>query len=223
MNLKQNKFWFVASLTLATIALFASVLTLGIVYPQPTPPVVPLAKVCTMEIMSTTDEAMLAYVRKTVAKALQDKCAILEVEVFSPGGPVATSVEISHVLRRARQAGLIVATFGRSFVASGATIVLSAGTPGYRQIVKNSLVLVHGIQVSSGPFGSSMTCVDSKLEGLGEDDLLSNQVILQVAAEYAANTGKPLAQTLKWLRCDNSQVGDGSLAIRLGLADFLSD
>lgn len=217
----NHKFWQIACWTVAVIALFASVLTFASVI-QPAQTTLP-ASVCKVEIMNTTDHEMLTYVRKTVAKALQDGCGALDVEIFSPGGPVATSVEISQTLRRARDVGLIVITHGRSFVASGATIVLSAGTPGYRSISKNSLVLVHGIQVASEPFGSSMYCIDSKVGPQGEADKLTNHAILQVATEYAINTGKSLSETFSWLRCDNSQVGDGNLAIRLGLADFLSD
>jgi len=174
---------------------------------------------CSIELTGELSEAMLFYVRNIVRQS--GDCAFLNVEIFSPGGSVALAVEISQELRRAKTSGLIVRTVGRSFVASGATLLLSAGSLGHRYISENSLVLVHGIQTQTSVFGP-MKCVDRDLESTSEDGKLLNQAILLVAVEYSINTGKPLAKTLGWLARDNSQVGNGKLAIKLGLADKLS-
>ena len=197
------------------------VFTLGVNAPylvQPTP-----APICRLEAFGQTDEAMLIKTRQAVVNTVTSKCSTLIVEIFSPGGPVYTSIEISQTLRRAKANGIIVQTIGRSFVASGATLVLAAGSPGYREIARNSLVLTHGVQVSTGPFGNSMVCKDLILDPQTEEDKVHNYIIKQIATELSITTGKPLREVMPWFRCDNTQVGDGSLAIKLGLADHIVD
>src|SRR3990167_3086004 len=181
------------------------------------------APTCRLEMIGQTDEPMLMKTRQAVANAITSKCPILVVELFSPGGPVYSSVEISQELRRAKGRGIIVQTIGRSFVASGATLVLAAGSPGYREIARNALVLTHGVQVSNRPFSSSMICKDLIPDPQTEDDKFHNQIITQIATELSITTGKPLREVLPWFCCDNTQVGDGTLAIKLGLADRIVD
>lgn len=158
---------------------------------------------------------MLMKVREDVAKAKEAACETLFVELLSPGGPVVTSIEISQVIRRARK-DINIEIHARSFIASGATVVVSAGTKSKRYITQNAFVLVHGPQSEDG-------CKAYTSAPKNDNEKALNQFIVQLAQEYSINTGKPFAETLKWLACDNTQIGDENLAIKLGLVDHIED
>lgn len=171
---------------------------------------------CEATWFSDTDERLLMQVRHDIRQAKEYGCDALVVELMSSGGPVTTSIEIAQEIRRA--APLIVEIHGRSWLASGGTIVFGAGTKGYRYIDRNAVVIVHGLQRGDW-FGSS--CVGLMDNPVTEAEKLNNAWVRQVAQDYALSTGQPPEVTLKWLMCGNEQVGSGALLVLLGLADRL--
>lgn len=172
---------------------------------------------CSTEWFGATDEAMLQKVKQDIQRAEIFGCEALKASLFSGGGPVTTSVEISHEIKRARARGLRVEIAGRSFIASGGTIVLASGTPGYRTISSNAAVLVHGLQITEGWF--SRSCADLVENAETEKDKWLNATIHQVAREYSDSTKVPVWITQQWLKCGNEQAGDGKLLVELGIAD----
>jgi len=159
---------------------------------------------------------MLDQVRSDLDKAKD--CKVLRVDMLSPGGSVIHTLEIVHELRKAEQAGLIVEIHGESIIASGATLVLAAGSRGSRFVRGNSLALVHGVQTFS-MFGQS--CKEYSMDPQEDSDKAINKLIVLLANEYAALSGKSVEETYKWLECDNTQAGFGELLVKLGLADHV--
>jgi len=145
-------------------------------------------------------------------------CDKLVVDIHSPGGGVFSTLEVVKAMKDARNRGLLIETRGQGIVASGATFLLGAGSPGYRHVRGRGLHLVHGIQRASW-LGQS--CVDLVWSPNSDDGWIENHIIKLLATEYALLTGKPVRETLQWLKCKNTQVGNGELMVRLGLADVV--
>ncbi len=175
---------------------------------------------CNTQWIGEVDERFVTKVREDLHKAHTTGCEILRASLMSPGGSVVWSVEASQEIKRARQKGLIVEVHGRSLVASGALLVISAGSPNSRYIARNSLVVVHGIQVSGG-FMEPPTCVDfdSIPQKKTERDKIVEGILMLIITEVAENTGKPWAETAKLFTCGNERIASGYLLVELGFAD----
>ena len=172
---------------------------------------------CTVSWAGSIDDRFEAAAKGDLATA-EKVCSKFTVRIQSGGGGVFNTLEIVKAMRDARHRGLLIETRGESLVASGATFLLAAGSPGYRHVRLQGLYLVHGIQrVSWG----SQTCVDSVPKPTTDDQWVENHVIKLMATEYALLSGKPVRETVQWLRCNNTQVGNGELMVRLGLADVV--
>lgn len=143
-------------------------------------------------------------------------CEKLTITLLSPGGSVFATVELSQLIKERRAAGTIVEIHGRSLVASGATVLLAAGTPGYRFIKKRTFAVVHGVQRIS-PFGQ--VCVAYNPSATSDTDRLDNHHVIVMAQEYADSTHQPLAVTLKWLECAEAHIGNGDMLVNLHIAD----
>lgn len=175
-------------------------------------------KNCEAKWEGSIDAEMLQQVRSDLDKA--SGCKVLRVDLLSPGGSVFHTLEIIHDLRKAEQAGLVVEIHGGAVVASGATFVLAAGSRGMRFVRGNSLALVHGIQ-SRSMFGQ--TCSEFVADPKTDEEKMINKLLVLMANEYAALSGKPVEETFKWLKCDNTQAGFGDLLVKLGLADHVEE
>ena len=127
--------------------------------PPKKPAVAEVAKeeVWAVEWISDLDEDLLKRVKNDIAYALSEKKKVLQVTLTSGGGSVIWSTEIARQVWQAREKGLIVEIRGVAFVASGATFVLAAGTPGRRFVSEYTLFLVHPPQ-SAGFLPAATIC-----------------------------------------------------------------
>jgi ATP-dependent protease ClpP protease subunit len=166
------------------------------------------------------DDRMLNLVREDLEQALQSQCKVLEVELFSGGGTVVHSVEISQEMKRARQKGLAIEIHGRSFIASGAIIVLAAGSPGRRYIADRSFVLMHGVQTYNGYF-SKPTCVDITVDTKDEEGKSLYRISEYIAEEIADSVNKPYSEVFQWFLCGQERAGGGRVLFDLGIVDHL--
>lgn len=170
------------------------------------------ASKCSMDLVGQIDAAMVEKVEKTLVAAKGFMaCQTIVFEIRSPGGSIFDTLEIVRLMQDA-QRSMIVETRGRNLIASGATFLLAAGTPGFRFIQSDTTVMVHGIQTYSG-------CMSYQDQPVTENALFINHLIDRLAASYMELTGKPLEVTRSWLDCSRSQIGSGQLAVTLGLAD----
>jgi hypothetical protein len=165
-----------------------------------------------------TDLDMLKQVRTDLgdATAKDSKIKVLRVSLMSPGGPVITSLEIAHLVRKASDKGLIVEIHAEALCASGCTWVLASGTPGKRYISKYALFLVHPIQ-------GEMGCVQHVDKPKAPDEKLINALLDIARDAYMRYTGRDKATVENWLSCGQEQVGGGDLAKSLNMADQLED
>ena len=171
-----------------------------------------------LEVMweGETDLDMLKQVRIDINRAIIDKKKVLAVTLLSSGGPVITSLEIARQIKLAREKGLIVEIHGIALIASGATFVLSAGTPGRRSISKYTFFLVHPPQGSN--YGGA-TCLNVVPEPKDVVDKAINAILRIMRDMYMEFTKKSQEEVEKWLTCGNEIVGSGELALSLGMAD----
>lgn len=175
---------------------------------------------CNVKWTGPIEWSFFTKVQVDLDVALTAKCETLNVALLSPGGSVIWSVETSQEIKRARKKGLIVAIHGRSLVASGATLVLAAGSPGHRFIAHNTLALLHGVQRSGG-FMEPPTCVDFRTlpAKADEEAIVLRRILVLIISELSDSVNKPFPVVEQWFRCGKEQAGPGSLLVTLGIAD----
>jgi hypothetical protein len=142
-------------------------------------------------------------------------CDVLVVSLYSPGGSVFDTLEMVRLLEQTKRNGLVVEVRGHTLIASGATFLLAAGSPGHRYVEPETLVLIHGIQV--GWYGCKEHVNDPK----EEFDKFFNVMYERLVVEYSRLSGRPIRETWGWLECGNAQAGNGWLLKNLGLADHV--
>lgn len=175
---------------------------------------------CNTRWIGSIEQSFFEKVRVDLDVALVAKCDKLDAVLLSPGGSVIWSVETSQEIKRARKKGLIVAIHGRSLVASGANLVLAAGSPGHRFIAHNTLALIHGVQRSGG-FLEPPTCVDFRTlpAKADEESIVLRRILTLITSELSDSVNKPFLEVEQWFRCGKEQAGPGSLLVDLGIAD----
>ena len=171
--------------------------------------------------MGETDLDMLKQVQQDIADAKAQGAYQLNVTLLSPGGPVFAAFEIAEVMQKAEASGLQIEVHAQTLCASGCTFVLGAGSKGHRYMNQESLFLVHPPQQQASMM-EPPSCVQWPDENSQTVDDKANRQVLMIMAEYYSKfTGRPLAETKKWVTCGNEQVGEGDLAVKLGFADLV--
>ena len=165
------------------------------------------------------DQDFLRQVRQDIDLAWKGY-KYLKVDLISPGGGVLETLETARIIHQAVHKGLVVEIHGTAIVASGGTFILAAGTPGRRYITKGTLVLIHPPQVGGG-FFAPPTCGAWTENPRTELEKILNVALVLMQNAYSEYTGRDVIETRRWLTCGQEQVGDGTLAITLGLADAL--
>jgi len=180
-------------------------------------------EVRTLEVLweGSTDLDMLRQVRLDLARAKEGEYKTLRVFLLSPGGPVITSLEIARLVRQASTETLTIEIQAVGLCASGCTFVLAAGTPGNRYISRWALFLIHAPQ--RGSFMAAPECVSFNKEPKDVNERADNAVLLLMRDMYVWLTAKPATEVEKWLSCGFELVGSGEEAVKLGVADKLSD
>lgn len=168
--------------------------------------------------LTEINQAFVAKVKADLTRVQENGCKVIQVEVFSPGGSVVSTFEVVRLMQEARQKGLIIETYGRAMVASGATFVLAAGTPGHRYVGRHTFVLIHAPKRGWGV----VECITYVENPTTEDAKIENIIIDKMAEIYSELSGRPFSATKTWVTCGQEQAGGGELLIRLGLADALS-
>jgi len=175
---------------------------------------------CSTRWVGEVDKFFAERVRDDLQAAQEAKCRKLTIVLMSPGGSVIWSVEASQEMKRARAKGLILEIHGRSLVASGATLIIAAGSPGSRFIASNSLTLIHGVQRGGG-FLEPPICVDLPSIAMqnNEEAKILRRVLTMIVSELSDSINKKFAEVEQWFRCGKEQAGPGSLLVELGIAD----
>lgn len=171
----------------------------------------------TVRYEGETDLDMLQQVRKDIKSAQDLGVKKLVVYLDSPGGSAIMGPEIARRFREASDKGLIVEMHADLFCASACTLVLASGTPGYRFIQKDTIFLVHPMQV--GGMFSGPQCVDhvndvSTVEGKMTYILLEN-----FRDGYVKYTGQPYKTVVEWTTCGQERVGKAAMAVDMKIAD----
>lgn len=169
------------------------------------------------------DSDFAAKVRGDLQQALNSGAKKIQVVLVSGGGSAVLIFDILRDVKAAQAQGLIVEIHASALTASAATILLGAGTKGYRYVHLNTVALVHPPQVGGG-FMSAPTCMGRKEAGENKDKVegqIVNTLIDMMVREYALASGKSVNEVERWMVCGDEQIGDGQLLIKLGLADKL--
>lgn len=206
-----------AALILSGLLLIGYVTTPAPVGPETRPP-----GILEVSWEGEIGESLLKQATKDLETALS-KNSVLRVRLYSPGGDVLHTIELSRRMRDARKAGLVIEIEGRSEVASGAVLILASGTPGKRSILRNSLVLLHGIQVFDF-FMFSRSCIDSKVlemprgSQIGNFDPETSLVLHRIVEQYFAALQEVGLDAADVMSC-SARAGGGGLAKAIRAAD----
>ncbi len=173
-----------------------------------------------MRIDGVISKEVLDDVRKAVAEVEKNKMKKLEVGITSQGGDAIAGFTISRVLRKLSNTGVIVEIHASGLCASACTWILASGTPGYRFVDKYTFILVHPVQSYRN---GEVSCVTMKNPPKNVDDRVDNNYLIIARDLYMEFTGHSKETVEAWLTCGREQVGEGQLAVTLGLADKLDD
>lgn len=89
-----------------------------------------------------TGNSTAEYISKRIEGMMQTPSCII-VEIRSTGGLIEEAMKIYDVLDNAVNSGILVKTFCYGYVASAATVVAQAASPGERHISSESQYLIH--------------------------------------------------------------------------------
>lgn len=165
-----------------------------------------------------TDVNMLKLIRDDLAtiKNFGLKKYILHIE--SPGGSPLFMSEIARELRDASNKGVIVEIHADMLCASACTLVLASGTPGYRYIQKNTVFLVHPLQVGDE---NGIQCVDHVADRTTVDGKITELELWLYRSQMSEFTGQSPETVLKWTTCGHETVGLGQVAVDMKIADHV--
>lgn len=160
-----------------------------------------------------TDLDMLKQARSDIDDAITRHVTTLRVSIFSPGGPVITSLEIARLVRDTTEnTGLVIEIHAEALCASGCTFVLASGTPHHRFISRWALFLVHPMQVDGE---CAVRVADPQTQQEKANDVLFDLM----RDHYIRYSGRSADEVTGWLTCGHERVGRGDLAVSLNLAD----
>jgi ATP-dependent protease ClpP protease subunit len=178
----------------------------------------PSKEYCSVEWTGEVDSNF----EKIVAESLKRNCDTLYVTLDSPGGYVDAGLSVVARMRDFQKDGGEIAIHGRGTVASAATWILGAGTRGQRTIAKNTLTLIHGMQRVS-TFSHECVGYKTEYEDLIDDENKINDGLMDtIATLYAEETGYSAEDTLTWMNCRATTVGNGEMLVNYNLADKVS-
>ncbi len=129
---------------------------------------------------------------------------LITVRLNTPGGSVCDGFEVIDVFNEIPSK---IRTIGAGLVASMGAVILSAGTPGFREAYENTEILIH--QPMGGVSGQATEIINAARHIARNREILYNFL--------AKNTGQPLDQIAK--DCERDTVFSGEQALRYGLID----
>ncbi|MFZ6022274.1 MAG: ATP-dependent Clp protease proteolytic subunit [Patescibacteria group bacterium] len=130
----------------------------------------------------------------------------IQMYIQSPGGSVAAGLAIYDAMQYLKPN---IVTIGMGMVASMASILLSAGTPGKRFMLPHSRVMIHQVRLTGLP---RMTATELMIENaeMQKNKMLLNEIL-------AKHTGKDVKKVTQDTELDNWMSADE--AVKYGLVD----
>ena len=129
---------------------------------------------------------------------------LITVRLNTPGGSVRDGFEVIDVFNELPSK---IRTIGAGRVASMGAVILSAGTPGFREAYENTEILIH--QPMGGVSGQATEIINAARHIERNREILYNFL--------AKNTGQPLNQIAK--SCERDTVFNATEALRFGIID----
>ena len=146
------------------------------------------------------------FVRDGILTLSQKSREPIKLIINSPGGEISSTLAIANTMRNLRHP---VVTFAPGGAYSGAALILSAGTKGFRYVSDTTIAMIHGVQLGGFFYGGQKE-YEETLEIIKK----YNQAIINFLHKTTGQTKEKLAKDLmgeKWL------VGEE--IISYGLAD----
>lgn len=125
----------------------------------------------------------------------QDHNAMIEMYIHSRGGDASALTNIYDVMQMI-QAPVKTVCLGKCY--SAGAVLLAAGTKGYRYAMKNSNVMIHGIQAGFPIPGHDITTSKNYFEFLNDN----NDSIMKILAHHTGHSLEKLKEDCKqdvWL------------------------
>lgn len=122
----------------------------------------------------------------------------INIYINSPGGDVYSCLGLYDVIQRIKAKGIKIKTLNIGMAASAASIILMAGTKGFRECLPNSTVMVH--QPSSATWGK-VTDMKIDVDESERVKLLLNKIV----AENASSELIPFMEHDKYLSAEDAQ------------------
>ena len=167
----------------------------------------------TVQVTDIIDEKLAQNLIGTLLKLDQElsndtttQVKAILVIINSPGGEISSTLAIANTMRNLRHP---VVTFAPGGAYSGAALILSAGTKGFRYVSDTTIAMIHGVQLGGFFYGGQKE-YEETLEIIKK----YNQAIINFLHKTTGQTKEKLSKDLmgeKWLV--------GQEIISYGLAD----
>lgn len=142
-----------------------------------------------------TYQAELIYLASQIS---DKKNQIIKIYINSPGGSVYSLLGLYDVMQQLIEKGYIIQTKVIGLAASAASLLLAAGSKGYRSASPHSRVMIH--QPSSITYGK---ITDMKIDL--EESLRTKKELIEL---YRKHTGRNLEEMMerdKWLSAEEAK------------------
>ncbi len=130
----------------------------------------------------------------------------IQIYIQSPGGSVAAGLAIYDAMQYIKPN---IVTIGMGMVASMASVLLAAGTPGKRFVLPHARVMIHQVRMGGLP---RMTATELMIENT---EMQKNKELLN--GLLAKHTGKSIKEVTKDTEMDNWMSSEE--ALKYGLVD----
>lgn len=144
----------------------------------------------------TSYQTQLFYLR-SLYKPEETRVSPIEIYINSPGGMVYSTLGLYDFMQKMIKEGYVIKTVNMGLAASGASILLMAGSPGHRFSFKHCTTMVH--QPSSGTYG---TVTDMEIDC--KEYLRIKEQMNEIVKKHASEELIPMMERDKWLTAEDA-------------------
>ena len=144
----------------------------------------------------TSYQAQLLYLM-SILKPEDTKSNPIQIYINSPGGEVDSTFGLYDIMQMMINKGYIIKTVNVGLAASGASVILMAGSPGYRCTLPNCTVMVH--QPHTKTAGTTAEIVNE-----GKEMQRIKDIMAEIARKHACKEVVPMLEKDSYMSVEDA-------------------
>ena len=149
-------------------------------------------------ILFITDEICAETVATYQAEMIYLASQAIKIYINSPGGSIYSLLGLYDVMQQLIEKGFIIQTKAMGLAASAASVILMAGSKGYRSASPHSRVMIH--QPSSITYGK---ITDMKIDL--EESLKVKKELIELYRKHTGHDLEEMMERDKWLSAEEAK------------------